>query len=186
MRAERYVQAMAEDPKRQVDRELKELLEELRIIVPGVQLLGGFLLAVAFQSRFKEISSFEKGLYFLAFVTASFATILLLAPPAQHRLLWRHPKKETFLKTASVLTFLGSISLAISLVSVAYLIGSVVYGGGIALATAVGFGVLTVLVWYAVPLAELISAPQGEDSEVAEGEQRSGEGHPDRRQGAQG
>ena len=177
---------MAEDRKQQVDRELKELLEELRIIVPGVQLLGGFLLAVAFQSRFKEISSFEKGLYFLAFITASLATILLLAPPAQHRLLWRHPKKETFLKTASVLTFVGSISLAVSLVSVAYLIGSIVYGDGIAVAVAVGFAALTVLVWYAVPLVELLSSPRGEDSEVAEGEQRSSEAKPRRRQGAQG
>lgn len=177
---------MAEDRKQQVDRELKELLEELRIIVPGVQLLGAFLLAVAFQSRFKEISSFEKGLYFLAFITASLATILFLAPAAQHRLLWRHPKKETFLKTASVLTFVGSISLAISLVSVAYLIASVVYGDGIAMAVAVGFAALTVVVWYAVPFVELMKSPEGEDTEVAEGEQRSGKGQPPRRQGAQG
>ncbi len=158
---------MAEDRKEQVDRELKELLEELRIIVPGVQLLGGFLLAVAFQSRFGQLSKTDLAVYFVAFLASSVATVLFLAPAAQHRILWRRPKKETFLRTASVLTFLGSIALAVSLAAVVYVITNVVYGSVAALATALGFAVLALAAWYLLPTLELLAKPEPEDRTVA-------------------
>lgn len=151
---------MPEDRKQQIDRELKELLEELRIVVPGVQLLGGFLLAVAFQSRFGELSARDTAVYFVAFLAASFATLLFLAPAAQHRILWRRPKKELFLRTASMLTFIGSIFLTVSLVAVVYLIANVVYGDGLATATAAGFAVVAIAVWYALPALEAVAKPR--------------------------
>ncbi|HEV2092296.1 MAG TPA: DUF6328 family protein [Rubrobacter sp.] len=70
-------------------REANELLQEIRVILPGVQVLFAFLLTVAFTRRFTELAEYQIDVYFAALLSTAFATILFVAPTAQHRLLWR-------------------------------------------------------------------------------------------------
>jgi hypothetical protein len=97
-----------EDQKARVDRELKELLEEIRVLVPGVQLLGALLLTVAFTDRFSKFTSIERIVYFVGFSAAIAATVFLVAPSAHDRLLWRPPNKEFVLKSANVMALLAT------------------------------------------------------------------------------
>src|SRR4051794_19108670 len=80
-----------------INRELIELLNELRVALPGVQFLFAFLLVVPFQQRATQMSEFQKDVYFLTLVAAVIATGLLIAPAAQHRVLFRQHDKEKLL-----------------------------------------------------------------------------------------
>jgi hypothetical protein len=157
---------MAEDHKERIDRELKELLEELRILVPGVQLLAAFLLTVAFMPPFEHLSVVEKRVYGLAFMSAVAATVLLLAPTAQHRMLWRHPEKERFLKVASRLAFIATVMLAVSILAVTYLIMEYVWSPRIGGAAALAVGATLTVLWYVVPVAERATGPKDETNEA--------------------
>src|SRR5919205_63454 len=79
----------AESKDERLDRELIELLNELRVALPGVQMLFGFLLALPFSVGFEHTSTGDRRAYFTSFIAAAAASILLIAPPAYHRLLWR-------------------------------------------------------------------------------------------------
>src|SRR3954452_470776 len=81
-----------------VDRELIELLNELRVALPGVQFLFAFLLIVPFQQSIDKVTAFQRGIYFVALAAAAVATALLIAPAAQHRVLFRQHDKEKLLK----------------------------------------------------------------------------------------
>lgn len=140
-----------EDQKARVDRELKELLEEIRVLVPGVQLLGALLLTVAFTDRFSKFTSSERVVYFVGFSAAIAATVFLVAPSAHHRLLWRQPNKEFVLKSAHVMALLSSPCMAVSMASVSYLVSSVVYGRMAAnVAVAVATAAIALL-WWGLP-----------------------------------
>src|SRR5512132_3521469 len=79
------------------DRELIELLNELRVALPGVQVLFAFLLGVPFTQRFGQMSELQKDVYFVTFLCAAASTALLIAPSAYHRLEWRQGDKEHLL-----------------------------------------------------------------------------------------
>jgi hypothetical protein len=80
---------MGEDSQQRTARELIELLNELRVILPGVQFLFAFLLTVPFSQRFPELDGLETGVFFVTLLCTAIATALLMAPSAQHRVLWR-------------------------------------------------------------------------------------------------
>src|SRR3712207_1935931 len=86
-----------ESHKERVDRELLELLNELRVALPGVQFLLAFLLIVPFQETIDRITDFQRDVYFVALAAAAIATALLIAPAAQHRVLFRQAEKEALL-----------------------------------------------------------------------------------------
>jgi hypothetical protein len=94
-------------------RETNELLQELRVILPGVQVLFAFLLTVAFTQRFKEISSYQKDIYFTALMSTAFATVFFIAPTSQHQLLWRQHARSQRLWLANWLLIVGSVFLAV-------------------------------------------------------------------------
>ena len=116
-----------EDRKERVDRELIELLNELRVALPGVQVLFAFLLIVPFTDRFTGISSAQRVAYFVAFVCTSAATALLIAPSTYHRLRFRQQDKERMLYTANRLTIAGTALLAVSISAVVYLVTDVLF-----------------------------------------------------------
>ena len=97
------------------DRELIELLNELRVALPGVQVLFAFLLVVPFSSRF-DVDRTEKVAYMIALLATVVGTILLIAPSAYHRLRWREKNKERMLRTSNRLAIggLGAVAVAIS------------------------------------------------------------------------
>jgi Flp pilus assembly protein TadB len=122
-------------------REMNELLQELRVILPGVQVLFAFLLTVAFTRRFTELSSYQIDVYFTA-------------PTSQHRLLWRQHVRSQRLRLGNAFLILGSLFLAVAVSCVVFLVADFVYGHTMAaVATALVGGGLLVL-WYLVPLAQ--------------------------------
>src|SRR5438270_13910323 len=90
-----------------INRELIELLNELRVALPGVQFLFAFLLVVPFQQGGSKTTPFEHGVYYVALVSAAVASVLLIAPAAQHRVLFRQRDKEALLKRSSRSAFAG-------------------------------------------------------------------------------
>ena len=100
-----------ESHKERVDRELIELLNELRVALPGVQFLFAFLLIVPFQQTRDQLTDFQRDLYFVALLAAAVATVLLIAPAAQHRVLFRQKDKEKLLRRSNVYAVAGLIVL---------------------------------------------------------------------------
>jgi len=135
-----------------LNRELIELLNELRVALPGVQVLFAFLLAVPFASGWQRVTNFQRDVFFVAFLCTTAATILLIAPSTYHRLRWRVHDKEHLLVAANRLTIAGSVFLALAIISVVLLITDLLFSLGWAIvATALvafGFGWF----WYGLAL----------------------------------
>jgi hypothetical protein len=118
----------AEPPKRRRDRELIELLTELRVALPGVQVLFAFLLTVPFTNRFTELSRLNRDADFVAFMSSAAASAFLIAPSAYHRLRWRQGDRERMLRVSNQLAIAGIASLAVGITAVVFLITALLYG----------------------------------------------------------
>ena len=141
-----------EGPKERVDRELIELLNELRVALPGVQVLFAFLLVVPFSQRYGVLSAGDRRVYFAAVLGSAAASAFLIAPSAHHRLRFRSGAKERMLKTANALAVAGMVALAFSMGCVVYVISAVLHSSTTA---AVVTGVVTVgiaALWFVLPL----------------------------------
>ena len=104
-----------EGDKERIDRELIELLNELRVALPGVQILFAFLLVLPFQQGWSEISDVERHVYFGALVASAVASALLIAPSLYHRLNFRRRNKERMLFDANRMVILGSAFVALGI-----------------------------------------------------------------------
>lgn len=133
------------------DRELIELLNELRVALPGVQVLFAFLLVVPFSQGFVDVTSSQKAVYFAAFLCTAAATVLLIAPTTYHRLRWRQHDKEQMLETANKMVIVGMGILALAMSCVVYFITSFLYEGLAPLVTAVAAGAFAYF-WFGLPL----------------------------------
>jgi hypothetical protein len=143
----------SESKPERLDRELGELLQELRVVLPGVQVLFAFLLTVPFSNRFTGLTSSEKGLFLAALACAAVASAFLIAPSAFHRVLFRERDKEWLIQTTNLLAIVGTIFLAAAMTIAFALVTNVVYGSGLASGVAGGLAALLVAVWYGIPLA---------------------------------
>ena len=134
------------------DRNLIELLQELRVVGLGVQVLFGFLLSIPFTTRFVKLSHTQHGLYVAALLLAATATALLLAPVAYHRLVFRMHRKEQLVKDANILAILGlaAVGLAVS-AAVLLVVSFVDQGATVALVTVFVVCLFAVL-WFVLPL----------------------------------
>ena len=139
------------------DRELMELLNELRVALPGVQVLFAFLLTVAFSQRFVDVTSSQKRIYYVGVLCAATATAFLIAPSAFHRIQFREGDKEWLVRISNRLAVAGLFFLACSVCCVVYLISDFVFGGIITLLSTVGSVVLFSLLWFVLPLARKAS-----------------------------
>jgi hypothetical protein len=99
-----------------LDRELMELLQELRVVLPGVQVLLAFLFLAPFQPRFAQLPGSLRNAFFASIACATLATVLLIAPSAHHRLRWRARDKERLLRIGNQLTLWGTVFLAAAIV----------------------------------------------------------------------
>jgi hypothetical protein len=136
-----------------LDRELIELLNELRVALPGVQVLFAFLLVLPFQRRFETLGDGDRAVYFGAFLLTALASALLIAPSAYHRLRWRAGDKEHMLRTSNRLAIAGSVFLAGAIACTVYLITDVLYGTTAAVGAAIVAGAVYAWFWYGLPLA---------------------------------
>lgn len=140
-----------EDPKERRDRELGELLQELRVAITGVQVLFAFLLTVPFTQRFTSLDPSQRRVYFAAVLTAAISSLLLIAPAANHRLLFREGVKEAMLHAANKVAIAGFVTLALGIGLSLYLVTTMVYTTGTAVLVAIAVGLLTLFAWFVFP-----------------------------------
>ena len=144
--------SQAQGKEKDLDRELIELLNELRVVLPGVQVLFAFLLTVPFTNRFSQITNGQRQVFFATFLLTTAATALLIAPSAYHRLRWRQHDKEQMLRTANRLSIGGMIFLTLALVCAAFLVTDLLFHAAMAaLVTAVTAGFF-LWFWWGLPL----------------------------------
>jgi amino acid transporter len=135
------------------DRELIELLNELRVALPGVQVLFAFLLIVPFSNGFPKLSGFDRDIYFVAFIATAVSTVLLIAPSSYHRLRWRQRDKERMLVVSNYLTIAGLAALAIAITATVFVITDFVFHRVWASTFTSIVAVLFLVFWYGLPLA---------------------------------
>jgi hypothetical protein len=141
-----------ESKKARVDRELIELLNEMRIAIPGVQVLFAFLLTIPFTQRFSTLTDWQTAVYFAAFALATVASVVLIAPALHHRITWRLPDKERLLVRAGYLTIAGTAALALAMALSVYLIADVLFRGGVAALLAAATIGFVAWMWYGWPI----------------------------------
>jgi phosphoglycerol transferase MdoB-like AlkP superfamily enzyme len=141
-----------ESKSERLDRELGELLQELRVALPGVQVLFAFLLTVPFSQGFQSMSTFQRNLYFAILLATAVTSAMFIAPTAYHRLRWRDYDKEHMLLTANRLTIAGTVFLALSIGGAVYLIGDFMFGAGPAAISTAGVAALLAWFWFGLPL----------------------------------
>jgi len=118
----------AETEAERLDRNLSELLQELRVALPGVQVLFGFLLAVPFQQHFQSISEFDKKAYFATLLLTAISAALFIAPSAYHRLTFRYQQKGRLVFIANRLTIAGLAVLALAMTCAIMVVTNVLFG----------------------------------------------------------
>jgi uncharacterized protein DUF6328 len=143
-----------------LNRELIELLNELRVILPGVQVLFAFLLTVPFTNRFNQITEGQRQVFFATFLLTAVATGLLIAPSAYHRLRWRQHDKEQMLRTSNRLAIGGMAFLAAALTGAVYLVTDLIFEAAAAVSLVTAAAVLFyVWFWYGLPMMRRIKDP---------------------------
>ena len=156
-----------------LDRELMELLQELRVMLPGVQVLLAFLLTAPFQQRFAQLPGSLRNAFFASIVCATVATVLLIAPSAHHRLRWRAGEKERLLRIGNQMALWGTVFLAAAIVLALYVITDVLFSTNLAILTAVAAVVVFAGLWYVLPM---VGRPSGDES--SEDQAASPDGQP--------
>jgi hypothetical protein len=141
-----------EDEKERLDRELIELLNELRIALPGVQVLFAFLLILPFSNGFSKVSEGEKIVYFAAVLCTMLSTALFIAPTTYHRLRFRDRDKERLIYLSNRLAIAGTVLLAAAMSCAIYLISEYVFNTWVGLAATAFTAITFASLWYALPL----------------------------------
>jgi Family of unknown function (DUF6328) len=135
-----------------LDRELMELLQELRVVLPGVQVLLAFLLTAPFQQRFAQLPGSLRNAYFASIACATVAVVL-----------WRAGEKERLLRIGNQMALWGTVFLAAAIVLALYVVTNVLFTSELAIATAAAAAVVFAGIWYALPL---LGRPAQDESEA--------------------
>jgi hypothetical protein len=140
-----------------LDRNLGELLQELRVALPGVQVLFAFLLAVPFQQNFTKISPFEEKVYFGTLLCTAVSAALLISPTAYHRLTFHLQEKRHLVFLANRFAIVGLGFLALAMTGAIMLITDVLFGGIATVVTSGAALTMFVVLWYLLPLRRRFS-----------------------------
>jgi hypothetical protein len=155
---------MAEESKKErLNRELMELLQELRVVIPGVQVLLAFLLTAPFQQRFAQLPGSMRNAFFASIACATLATAFLIAPSAHHRLRWRAGEKERLVRLGNQMAIAGTVFLAAAIVLALYVVTDVLFTTNLAVLTAIASLVVFVGLWYMVPMLGRSSSDDSDD-----------------------
>jgi hypothetical protein len=141
-----------ESAQQRQNRELIELLNELRVALPGVQVLFAFLLAVPFANGFPKLNGTQRDVFFAAFIATALSTVLLIAPSSYHRLRWRQHDKERMLVFSNALTIAGLFLLAVAITCVVFVITDLLFHRTWASLFTALVGAAFLLLWYGLPL----------------------------------
>jgi Family of unknown function (DUF6328) len=141
-----------ESRRERVNRELIELLNELRVALPGVQVLFAFLLAVPFSNGYSRITSFQKNVFFVTLAATAISTACFIVPTAYHRINFRAREKERILVTSNKFAIAGIMFLAVSMIGGVVLITDAIYSDTAAVVAGLSAFVLFGGLWAALPL----------------------------------
>jgi hypothetical protein len=142
------------------DRNLMELLQELRVAGLGVQVLFGFMLSLPFTTRFAKLSHPQRDLYVASLLLAAISTALLMAPVAYHRLVFRRHQKEVLVKDANIMALCGLAAVGLAISGAVLLVVSYVDQGLPAVIITVFIVCLFAGLWFVLPLARRSRFPQ--------------------------
>jgi hypothetical protein len=151
---------MSADPKKQrheteqerIDRNLGDLLQELRVAFPGIQFLFAFLLVVPFQQGWETVDGAEKHVYYVALLLTAISSICFIAPTARHRLRFRDGDLRWVVESSNRLMVAGLVCLGGAIAAVLLLITMVVFSDGFAIAVCAVFAVGIVWAWFGAPI----------------------------------
>jgi Kef-type K+ transport system membrane component KefB len=173
---------MAEESKgERLNRELMELLQELRVVIPGVQILLAFLLTAPFQQRFAALPGSMRNAFFASIACATMATAFLIAPSAHHRLRWRAGEKERLVRVGNQMAIIGTVFLAAAIVLALYVVTDVLFTTNLALMTALASLVVFATLWYVVPWLGRFNSNSDEEEPEEEGQPQDSRGASSRR-----
>jgi Flp pilus assembly protein TadB len=154
-----------EDRTERVNRELIELLNELRVALPGVQVLFAFLLAVPFAQGFTHTTNFQRALFFVVMSLTAVSLALLIAPSAWHRIRFRQQDKERILQASNKMSIAGLGFLALAMTGAVMLIADFIYSPTLTIVSGVAAATVYGLLWYVLPLM----GPRGPQPDEAQG-----------------
>lgn len=144
------------DGERDGHEELIELLNELRVVLPGVQVLFAFLLTIPFTGRFGQLTAVQEWAFTIAFLSAAVALVLLMTPSAYHRMRFRAGDEEWMLRLSNRLTLAGLACVAVALVASVYLVTDVVRSGPVAIGIAAVLAIGMVSLWFGLATVRIM------------------------------
>jgi ABC-type maltose transport system permease subunit len=135
-----------------INRELIELLNELRVALPGVQVLFAFLLAVPFTQRFEDVTDLQKNTFMVALLCTMAGSVFLIAPTAYHRIRFRDRDKEALLRISNVFAIVGVVFLAVAMTAVVSLVTDLLFHSTVTVVVTALTAALFAGVWFVLPL----------------------------------
>jgi cation transport ATPase len=137
-----------EEEQEQLNRQLTELLNELRVAMPGVQVLFGFLLAVPFQQRFQSVTEFQRDVYFVTLLAAATATAFLIAPSAYHRVAFQQHDRPQVIRIGTRFFLCGIVALAVAMNGAVLLVTDILFEAPTVIITMVCVASLFAWLWF--------------------------------------
>ncbi|HSV40247.1 MAG TPA: DUF6328 family protein [Nocardioidaceae bacterium] len=141
-----------------LDRELNELLQELRVIQGGILLLVGFLLVIAFSSGFQRVTDFQKVIYYVTLLVTGIAAIVVISPVVHHRLAFRKHDKERIVVRGNLMLLIAIVLASFSILGITVLVSDVLWGSSVTITFGVLTFLLTVVMWLVLPLHSIWSS----------------------------
>jgi hypothetical protein len=142
----------SDEDQERLNRQLTELLNELRVAMPGVQVLFAFLLAVPFQQRFEMVNSFQRDVYLVTLLAAATATAFLIAPSAYHRIAFQEHEKERIIQMGTRQFICGIAALAVAMDGAVLLVTDVLFRTPTVIAVVAGVSAMFVWLWFGIGL----------------------------------
>ena len=140
------------------DRQMIELLNELRIALPGVQILFAFLLTVPFSARFEKLTGFQRDAYYVTMIATALSAACLIAPSAAHRLRFHKGERAWIVESANELLIAGLVLLAIALCGSVVLITDMMFDGPRVWLYSIGVAAVVFGLWFVRPLSRALRA----------------------------
>lgn len=146
-----------ETEQEQLNRRLSELLQELRVAMPGVQVLFGFLLAVPFNQRFASVTTFQRDLYLATLVCSALASACFIAPTSYHRVMYRHRDKPHLIRISTRLAVAGLILLALAMTGAVMLVTDFLFPVPTVIVVTCGVAVAFAWLWFGLALSRRLT-----------------------------
>ena len=140
----------SEEEQERLNRQMTELLNELRVAMPGVQVLFAFLLAVPFQQRFATVNAFQRDVYLATLLSAAVATAFLIAPSAYHRIAFQQHEKERIIQMGTRQFVCGLAALALAMSGAVLLVTDVLFGATTTVVVVACVAALFLWLWFGI------------------------------------